>query len=137
MAQPSTDRRQPDLGRRRAPAPVAAGGDKYGQVKERAFEGAEDAKERVQENGLVQRLVAAHKELTGSGVSVSKVRQVDMFEGVLGSHIFKRILQVQVQALAFNLTYHPVILVHLCKEALDTRHYAHHLRSISGISFFC
>ena len=73
MAQSGADRARPGLGRRRAHAPVAAGGDKYGQVKERAFEGAEDAKERVQENGLVQRLVAAHKELTGSGVSVSKV----------------------------------------------------------------
>ena len=73
MVQPGTDRARPNQGRRRTPAPVAAGGNKYGQVKERAFEGAEDAKERVQENGLVQRLIAAHKELTASGVSVSKV----------------------------------------------------------------
>lgn len=97
MAQSGADRGRPDLGRRRAPAPVAAGGDKYGQVKERAFEGAEDAKERMQENGLMQRLVAAHKELTGSGVSVSKVGQDDTSEGVLSSHDLNCTLQVQMQ----------------------------------------
>ena len=49
------------------------GRDTYGNVKERALEGAEDAKEKVEQVGWVQRLVAAHKELTASGVSVPKV----------------------------------------------------------------
>ena len=55
---------------------MAAGGDGRGPaggVRERAVEGAEDAKEKVEQVGWVQRLVAAHKELTASGVSVSKV----------------------------------------------------------------
>ncbi|KAK9845425.1 hypothetical protein WJX81_006137 [Elliptochloris bilobata] len=75
-SQPSLDKGLRDLKQRRAIAPVAAGGDRRGpagQVRERALEGAEDAKAKAQENGLVQRLVAAHKELTSSGISVSKL----------------------------------------------------------------
>ncbi len=62
---------------------MAAGGDgrgAVGGVRERAAEAAEDAKERVESLGLVQRLTAAHKELVASGVDVPKVSRADVVQ---------------------------------------------------------
>ena len=76
MAPAGLDAGRPELRQRRWVVPMAAGGDgrgAVGGVRERAAETAEDAKERVESLGLVQRLTAAHKELVASGVDVPKV----------------------------------------------------------------
>jgi hypothetical protein len=83
MAPAGLDGGRPAFRQRRSVAPVAAGGDgrgAVGGVRERAAETAEDAKERVESLGLVQRLVAAHKELVASGVDVPKVSRAHVVQ---------------------------------------------------------
>ncbi len=94
MAPAGPDSGRPELRQRRSVAPMAAGGDgrgAVGGVRERAAETAEDAKERVESLGLVQRLTAAHKELVASGVDVPKVSRADVVLERRGLFLYVRL----------------------------------------------